>query len=209
MAKYYAIRVGRVPGIYKTWDECKAQTYKYPGAEFKSFTSKEEAQNWINPLDVEESDEEYINVFTDGACSNNGKKNASAGIGVYFGEDDPRNYSRKLSSKSKHTNNVAELKAIIQAYNILEKEIKNGEKVRIYSDSVYAMRAAGEYGQKQEEVGWKNEIPNKKLVKKIYNLFNGKKNVEFIYIKAHTGKDDWISKGNEGADELAREASLS
>lgn len=211
MGKYYAVKVGRVPGVYKTWDECKAQTNKYSGAEFKSFASKTDAQNWINPpaRESESESDEYINVFTDGACSNNGKKNASAGIGVYFGEDDPRNYSRKLSSKSKHTNNTAEIKAIIQAYKILEEEIKNGEKVRIYSDSVYAMRASGEYGQKQEEGGWEKEIPNKKLVKKVYNLFKGKENVEFIYIKAHTGKDDWISKGNEGADELAREASLS
>ena len=31
-----------------------------------------------------------IKVFTDGACSNNGKPNAKAGLGVYFGENDQR-----------------------------------------------------------------------------------------------------------------------
>ena len=37
-----------------------------------------------------------IRVFTDGACRNNGKQNAIAGIGVYFGENDIRNVSRKF-----------------------------------------------------------------------------------------------------------------
>ena len=32
-------------------------------------------------------------IYTDGACSNNGKVYARAGIGVYFGENDPRNVS--------------------------------------------------------------------------------------------------------------------
>jgi len=32
-----------------------------------------------------------MNVFTDGACSHNGGKEAKAGIGISFGEGDPRN----------------------------------------------------------------------------------------------------------------------
>ena len=30
-----------------------------------------------------------VNVYTDGACSSNGKKNASAGIGVYWADNHP------------------------------------------------------------------------------------------------------------------------
>ena len=33
----YAVRIGRTPGVYKTWDECKEQTQGYPGAVFKKF----------------------------------------------------------------------------------------------------------------------------------------------------------------------------
>jgi len=29
-------------------------------------------------------------VYTDGACSNNGRRNAQAGIGVWWGPNDPR-----------------------------------------------------------------------------------------------------------------------
>ena len=36
---------------------------------------------------------EEIVVYTDGACVNNGKPDARAGYGVYFGEGDKRNVS--------------------------------------------------------------------------------------------------------------------
>ena len=33
--KYYAVRKGRIPGIYRTWSECQKQVTGYPGAVFK------------------------------------------------------------------------------------------------------------------------------------------------------------------------------
>lgn len=42
--KYYAVAVGRVTGIYSTWEECKAQTSGYSGAIYKSFNTSREAQ---------------------------------------------------------------------------------------------------------------------------------------------------------------------
>lgn len=33
----YAVKVGITPGLYKTWDECKAQVSGYPGAVYKKF----------------------------------------------------------------------------------------------------------------------------------------------------------------------------
>ena len=61
-----------------------------------------------------------ICIYTDGSCINNGKKNAKAGIGVYFGKDDKRNISKRI--KGKQTNNIAELKAILKAIKILKKK---------------------------------------------------------------------------------------
>ena len=63
-----------------------------------------------------------IFVYTDGSCSNNGKKDAAAGIGVYFGPDDPRNVSRRVDGKQ--SNNTAELGALLVAYEALEREIR-------------------------------------------------------------------------------------
>ena len=32
--KYYAVRVGRTPGIYLNWDDCKRQVEGYKGAKY-------------------------------------------------------------------------------------------------------------------------------------------------------------------------------
>ncbi|KAJ1925492.1 Ribonuclease H1 [Coemansia sp. S142-1] len=46
---YYAVRVGRKAGIYRTWDECKAEVNAYPGAIFKKFKDLNEAQTFAGP----------------------------------------------------------------------------------------------------------------------------------------------------------------
>ena len=38
--KYYAVRKGRIPGIYRTWSECQKQVTGYPGAVFKGFVTE-------------------------------------------------------------------------------------------------------------------------------------------------------------------------
>ena len=46
-AKFYAVRKGKKPGIYMSWDICKQQTDGFPGAEFKSFPTREAAEEYI------------------------------------------------------------------------------------------------------------------------------------------------------------------
>lgn len=45
--KFYAVRQGRRPGIYTTWDECKRQVIGAPGAVYKSFSTEEEAKAFL------------------------------------------------------------------------------------------------------------------------------------------------------------------
>ena len=45
--KYYAVKKGKTPGIYLTWNDCKAQTDGYSGAIYKSFQSAEETENFV------------------------------------------------------------------------------------------------------------------------------------------------------------------
>ena len=45
--KYYAVQKGRVPGVYLTWDECKKQVDGFSGAAFKSFSTMEEARQFV------------------------------------------------------------------------------------------------------------------------------------------------------------------
>jgi ribonuclease HI len=46
--KFYAVKKGRKPGIYKTWVECQANTNKYTDAVFKSFKTEQEAIEYMN-----------------------------------------------------------------------------------------------------------------------------------------------------------------
>lgn len=47
MGKFYAVKRGHKPGIYDTWEECQKYTHGFSGAEFKKFTSWEDANNYI------------------------------------------------------------------------------------------------------------------------------------------------------------------
>ena len=47
MTKFYAVRVGKTPGVYETWDECRAEVHKHSGAVFKSFKSLDEAEEFV------------------------------------------------------------------------------------------------------------------------------------------------------------------
>ena len=46
--KYYAVRVGLVPGVYETWDEARSLVHAYPGAIYKSFPTREEAEAFVH-----------------------------------------------------------------------------------------------------------------------------------------------------------------
>ncbi|MBQ7920043.1 MAG: ribonuclease H family protein [Lachnospiraceae bacterium] len=41
--KFYAVRKGKKVGIFESWDACKASVDGFPGAEYKSFKTREEA----------------------------------------------------------------------------------------------------------------------------------------------------------------------
>lgn len=49
--KFYAVRVGKEPGIYHSWSECLDQVRGFPKAAFKSFTSLTEAEAFLNNED--------------------------------------------------------------------------------------------------------------------------------------------------------------
>lgn len=45
--KYYAVKIGKKPGIYETWNECELQIKGVSGAKYKSFSTMEEAEKYI------------------------------------------------------------------------------------------------------------------------------------------------------------------
>ena len=81
--KFYAVRVGRTPGIYSTWELCAAQVKGHPGAVYKSFKTREEAQMFLDNVvrDLElsnkkpsfsKSSSKDVEIWVDGSCIHNG-----------------------------------------------------------------------------------------------------------------------------------------
>ena len=197
---YYAVANGRQKGIFLTWDECKKSVIGYNNAKYKKFNNMENALNFVKNDNIKndfvKNDNVDYYVYTDGSCSNNGKINSSAGIGIYFGENDSRNLSIILEGKQ--TNNTAELNAIIILYKIIENDINKGMNITIVSDSRYAILCAKSNGKIYEK--------NKELVKIICDLYKDKPNVKFMHVMAHTNSNDIHSIGNMNADKLANNA---
>jgi ribonuclease HI len=208
---YYAVANGRIPGIFRNWKDCSNSVKGYKNAQYKKFNTIEDANKFIqtininiNKSNIETPAIDFIPdyyVYTDGACSNNGKKNALAGFGIYFGPNDIRNVSKKIEGKQ--SNNIAELTAIKDTYDIIKTDIINGKKIAIVSDSEYSIKCVSSYGEKCHKKNWNVEIPNKELVKYTYEIYKEQQNIQFIHIKAHTGNTDIHSIGNENADKLA------
>lgn len=46
--KFYAVKKGVQPGIYRSWDEAKKQVDGFSGAEYKSFTKITDATDYLN-----------------------------------------------------------------------------------------------------------------------------------------------------------------
>ena len=204
---FYAVAQGKQCGIYDSWNECQENVKGFKGAKFKKFNNENDAKLFIEnnqSLENIPSIEPDYFVYMDGACSKNGHESAKGGLGIYFEENDPRNVSKKLEGK--HTNNVAELQAMICAFSIVKEDLKQGKIITFVSDSEYAIKCATTYGKTQYSLSWEKDIPNKDLVKTLYESCSQYKNLQFLHVRAHTNKKDKHSLGNENADLLARNA---
>ena len=74
--KYYAVKVGRTVGIFDNWNECNESIKGFPGQDFKSFNSREEAEAYLMDKDlwdeIVEKDIEkgFLVAFCDGSYEN-------------------------------------------------------------------------------------------------------------------------------------------
>lgn len=199
MPYYSVIRGIKDNIIYNNWEDCKKNIENIENALYKKFDILKDAEDFI-------ANNKNIYVYTDGSCINNGKINAKAGIGIYFGKNDNRNVSKRIDGKQ--TNNTAELKAIIETLKILHKEINNNLNIFIITDSEYAIKCCTTYGYKLNKSNWKlkddKPIPNLNLIKELYNITSNYPNIKFKHIMAHTNNDDIHSIGNYNADLLAK-----
>lgn len=154
--KYYVVWNGVCPGIYTSWTDCKLQINGYAGAVYKSFDSKEEAeqayqsapelyfQKKVAPAPEKSSTavERHDSVMmlppeviaealaVDAACSGNPGKMEYRGVYLRTGEV-VFHYGPVHG-----TNNIGEFLAIVHALALLKQK---NSSMPIYSDSKIAM----------------------------------------------------------------------
>ncbi|KAL6420458.1 hypothetical protein ACFW04_014447 [Cataglyphis niger] len=144
----------------------------------------------------------YVNVFTDGACSSNGYKNARAGIGVWFQDNHPLNVSRPVEGRP--TNNMAE----IQAVTVAARQAKKAgiKKLKINTDSKFLISCITQWMPGWKKRGWKT-VDNKPVINKTELLEMERElkslTIAWNHVNGHVG-----IHGNEMADKLARKGCL-
>ncbi|XP_033737710.1 ribonuclease H1-like isoform X4 [Pecten maximus] len=61
---FYAVRRGKMPGIYKTWDECKAQVNGFPKARYKKFSTESEANDFVNDTTADNGSSSFAGGYS-------------------------------------------------------------------------------------------------------------------------------------------------
>ncbi|XP_076359133.1 ribonuclease H1-like, partial [Tachypleus tridentatus] len=121
--------------------------------------------------------DELVHIYTDGACSSNGRHGARAGIGVFWGADHPLNVSEKPLGRQ--TNNRAE----------------------IHTDSAFLIKGITMWIKKWKRNNWKlttgENVKNREDFEALDEVLKGL-NVKWVHVRGHQG-----IHGNEAADRLA------
>ena len=207
--KYYAVRKGMTVGVFDNWEECKDSVNGYSGAEYKSFSTLEEAQDFVNGsknsvtnekkpseenTDInnnKNTENNTIEIYVDGSYRKDTNE-FSYGM-VVIADDREYCFSEKFSDEELASmNNVAgEIKGAEAAMRYAVSN--NIERIRIYHD--YEGIAKWCTG------AWKANKPGTIKYRDYYNSIADKVKVEFVKVKGHSN-----DKYNDMADKLAKEA---
>ncbi|GKT57396.1 RNase H domain protein [Colletotrichum tofieldiae] len=143
----------------------------------------------------------FTKVYTDGSSLGNGNVGSTAGVGVYFGPNDPRNVSERLEGDPQ-TNQRAELTAILRAFQLSPLT----QPMQIMTDSQYSIKCVTEWYKNWEKNDWRtstaNEVKNKDLVQAVREEIAKREaagtRTIFTWVKGHAN-----NPGNVAADGLA------
>lgn len=191
MKKYYAVKVGREPGIYRDWDSCKAQVHGFKGAIYKSFKTEEEARVFMGEIAEEKDDAAYDAVaYVDGSYRHE-DKSYSYGVSMSWEGGSWEDSCRFTGDEAAMRNVAGE---ILGATVAMKKAIALG-----FSNLKLCYDYAGiEHWAKGE---WQCNKKGTAEYKAFYDSVKDKLAVTFVKIEAHSGVE-----GNERADALAKEA---
>ena len=210
--KFYAVKNGKTPGIFETWDECKKSVDGYSGAVFKSFKTKDEALAFLGiesssnseiPIDVDgsiasasscvdgciASDSSCATAYVDGSY-NIATKEFGYGV-VMFHNGEELHMSKSFSdAEMASMRNVAG--EIFGSMAAMEYAVNHGiTNLSIYYDYMGISKwCTGE---------WKTNKEGTKAYKAYFDSLKDKIIIHFQKVKGHSG-DEY----NDLADELAK-----
>jgi ribonuclease HI len=143
--KYYTVWKGHHTGVFETWDDCKAQTKDFQGAQYKSFLTIEAAKealkgNYKNYISKTKFKSElskaqlkkigqpnYNSISVDAASSGNPGKMEYRGV-----DTKTKKQLFKQGPFEEGTNNIGEFLALVHGLALLKK---NNNNQIIYTDS--------------------------------------------------------------------------
>lgn len=192
------------PQTTKKGTKRKAEPYKPQKTGEKKFKQELITQVGVKKFGEYEfpvDSEEYVIVYTDGSCENNGQKNAIAGLGVYFADNHPLNAAKPVRGRA--TNNCGEIQAASEAIRIAKSH--GIQKLCISTDSQFLLNSITSWIGSWKQRNWtlKNGQAVKNVLdfKELDELLSDKTiKVKWNYVPGHVG-----ILGNERADKLARE----
>ena len=210
---YYAIKNGRSPGIYRSWDEAKRQVVGFPHAIYKKFKTESEANAFLSPPQVTQTSQPsgYLNCFTDGSCFNNGTSSAFGGYAVVWPEHPEYDFAASVPPPC--TNNICEYLAVLKAFEIADQIDKDKKRVFvIHTDSELLYKTVTLWMSTWKQNNWmkrgKQEVANLELVKQLDEAMLQRPNTVVKWVKAHASDGGYESTFNGKADRLAKAAAL-
>lgn len=206
--KFYVVKNGVIPGIYKSWAEAEKMVKGFPNAVYKSFTTYSAAEEFISGLQTsipssekeEKEENQGIEIYTDGSS-----KNYEGGIGICirWTSDNETLYSERIDHHC--TNNKAELLAIYAALLILGDKSPEKE-VTLYTDSNYCVSIFNDYIFNWLQNGFitstGKKVENKLTILAIHCRLQ-KRPIKIKWIKGHAD-----SKYNILVDQLAEQGRI-
>ena len=191
--KYYAVKNGRVPGIYNSWAECQKQIHGFKNASYKSFTSRKEAEEFISDKKEIPQMEHGLIAYVDGSFNAKKKVYGYGAVLIDGQQVIKRLYGHGDNEECIFSRNVAG--EIFGALAAVKYAVEHPEYdgIVIYYDYMGIEKwAIGE---------WK---ANKKLTQYYADKmakYRKQLPIVFMKVEAHTG--DFY---NEQADQLAKKA---
>ena len=149
-----------------------------------------------------------VEVYTDGACSKNGQKQAQAAWAFYFPANKSLSKADRVPADNLQTNQRAELMAISEAvktaetaFDVLDTELK------IYTDSTYSKNCLTVWLPSWVRNNWKTsqggDVQHRDIIEDTSNRLSRFKSFNITYVKAHTGGGDEQSQNNHIVDRMA------